>query len=157
MADRDPDEIAGFKPLQPRSGISERAAKAHAEQKAFDERPEPTADELAAFAKGACDHPTEYELPVKPMPADPAAVAIPPEILAQMQEMAQLQKLQNQTMLAMKDQLDQEKAERVKLEAALVAQEQKINDGQVHYKMPSDLSEDQVWNLMVNDPRGVLG
>lgn len=80
----------------------------------------------------------------------------PSAILDQMRDMAELQRLQNEQLAAMQNQLAEEQAKRQALETKLGEQQERMEAGHVHYKMPK-MSAEQEWNLLLNDPRGVLG
>ncbi len=151
--ERDADEIIGLKPQPSKATDADIALAFGTEEKLA----LPSAEDMQAFADKVCDVDAPNELPIKPMPENPEQVAVPPAVLAQMQQMMELQQLQQQNMLAMKQQLELERSERKKLEETVATQNQQKLDGQVHYQMPANLSEEQQWNLALNDPNGLLG
>lgn len=140
MADRDPDEIAGlgnFKRKQ--SGLSPAAKKHVREERARAQRPEPTPEELEAFAK-AVVHPHPQEA-----------------VLKELQEFSIKQAQHHRDLLALQEKLDRQARENEKLAVQLAEAKKHQETGGVHYKLPAGLSEEQKWNLMVNDPYGLLG
>lgn len=144
--DRDPDEIIGVRKVSP----PDAATMALIKDEELPEN-EHTPEALAKFAEAlGIEQPEEA-------PETPEAPEMGGAVQAQLAQMAELQRAQHQTMLAMKEQLEAERAERVKLQAQLEEQAKKVDDGQVHYKMPAQITEEQQWNLMVNDPNGLLG